>query len=914
MYESEKLATIKNHLSCPLCHQIFTSPCFLSGCGHTFCGLCLRQRFSWRNECPQCKASARPSDLTTSLALDAIVGAYLRFDARAACLQQSTSSAANVPNDIEESSINYSLSSVLEVPGDSDHDGKCSKELKEIDSAERTSSTAVTTDETHRGEDSDEDERVWASAKLPAHRKDDNLQVFSELIHRKKKRKTFSNGDIRVFAVDNRASTSSSSSTKKLLHTATATAIKCSEPSILRTVLHENMDGVSTTKEQCPERSYSFHKNTINLTHDATPESYDNQIGEYTNSGSSFQITGDRRYDTVTDVQIHDSAAQAYEREGTPLTKKENDGNSGYAGGVTDRQDNEVKNSAQNSRTLEDIGRGNDEKEDGILLVDRNVKKNQLSVNEKKVSTTAEIINLEHSVEEIENVPEAIEDSPPSDSPYNPADLTGSTVTNRNHEDIDGNSSKYDEMAAMSDGKECSIEGSQVSLVISVTDNRYDTHINYNDEYSKNYNKHRNEESMEINDKTSCSKSNMGFINDIDRSGINDGGINFYESDDDNNNESYDDNDTNANTNNDSHNNNNQKYDNEKSKYNDNHINTNNDGDKNDKNNDKSNLKNNDKINDKNNNKTNDKSMCSNSDTDDDNDSTQASNDSTYITFRPDAIHDNTASSNLSHSESAILLGLKSNDKSSSSSRRNDNNDDNNSSSSSSENNNSSSNHNNNSSCINNDHNNNSSSSSYSSSSSSSQIVDSHGHLINHHNPYTTTAFSNSTPSSSSIPTSRISSSSGPHSFNSVIPDPGPRSAPIHGLHGIPIKHNHSHSNNYDVKNKHNLDGRLDYLDGVLDSQVTAGTDDTSDECHTKNWTQNLDCSANGEDSCADMVDKVRVQIVCYYVCIFVFYCVLFCPSPLFFLPLHFPFVDFICISTSIFITTFHFSSLHFSP
>jgi Zinc finger, C3HC4 type (RING finger) len=928
VYESEKLAAIKNHLSCPLCHQIFTSPCFLSGCGHTFCGLCLRQRFSWRNECPQCKASARPSDLTTSLALNAIVSAYLRFDARAACLQQPTTSAANVPDDIEESSINYSLSSVVEVPGDSDHEGKCSEELKQIDSAERTSLTVVTTDEMQRGEDSDEDESVWASAKLPAHRKDDNLQVFSELIHRKKKRKTFSNGDIRVFAVDNRASASSSSSTKKSLHTAapTVTAIECSEPAILDNVLDENMDGVITTKEHCPERSYSSHKNTINLTHDAAPESYINQMGEYTSSGSSLQITEERKDDNVTDVQIHECAARAYEREETPLTNNENDSYSGYARGARDWQDSAIKYSAQKSIGLKDIDRGKDENKDGTLFASKNVAKNQLSAHEKKALSTAKNSNLEYSLEEQENVPEAIEDSPPSDSPYNPVDLTGSTGRNRNHEDIDGNSSKHYEMAAISDGKECSIEGSQVSLVISVTDNRNDTYESDNIDKNYNDNFHKKDESeyryIEKNDdgnRNSGSRSSIGFINDIYRSEINDDGINFYDSDDDNNNESYDDNDTNTNTNNNSHDNYNQKYDYGDSSCNDDHINTNNYDDKNDKNNDRSNLKNsdknnnnandvtNDEHNDKNNYKASDCKMCANSDTDADNDSTQASSNCSYTAIRPDALHENTASSHLSHTESAILLGLKSNDKSSSSSRRSDDNDDNN---------NSSSNYNNNSTdnSNNNDHNNNSSSSSYSSS-SSSQIADSHSHLINRHNPYTTT-ISNSTPSSSSISSSRISSSSGPHSFNStIIPDPGPRSSPIHGLHGRPIIRNNSYTNN-NVKNKHNLDGRLDYLDGVLDSQVTVGTDDTSDECHTKNWTQNLECSANGEDSCADMVDKVRVQIVCYYMCIFLFHCVMFCSSCLCFLSLHFPFVGFIftsafiCISTSIFIPIFSLISL----
>ena len=903
MYESEKLAAIKNHLSCPLCHQIFTSPCFLSGCGHTFCGLCLRQRFSWRNECPQCKASARPSDLTSSLALNAIVSAYLRFDARAACLQQPTSRAASVPDDIQESSINYSLSSAVEVPGDSDHEGKCSEELKEIDTAERTSLTAVTADEMQRGEDSDEDESVWASAKLPAHRKDDNLQVFSELIHRKK-RKTFSNGDIRVFAVDNRASASSSSSTKKPLHAAalTVTAIKCSEPSILETVLDENMDGIITTKEHCPERSYSSHKNTINLSHDATSYSSDSQIGEYPNSGSSLQITGDRKDHIMTDVQIHECAARACEREEIPLTNIENDSNSGIiTGGARDRQDNKSKYFAQKSRSFKDIERGKDEKEDDSLFAHQNVADNQSSVNKRKVSATAEIINLEYSEGEIENVPEAIENCPPSDSAYNPVDLTGSTGTNRNDEDIDGNNSKYDDSAAMSDGKECSIEGSQVSLVISVTDDRNDTYESDNIDNNYNDNFHKNDEKehfyIEKNgdgDRNSGSKSDIGLIYGIDRSEINDDGINFYDSDDDNNNESYDDNDTNSNTNNDSYNNDNQKYDYGDCNCNDDRINTNNNCDKNNQNNDKCNLM----TNDKNSDETNDKNMCNNSDTDadNDNDSTQASNDSTHTAIRPDALHDNTASSYLSHTEPAILLGLKSNDKyNSSSSRRSDHNDDDNgssssssSNSSSSDNNNGSSNYNNNSSCNsnNNDHNNNSSSSSYSSS-SSSQIVDSHSHLINRHNPYTTT-ISNSTPSSSSFSSSRISSSSGPHTLDStIIPDPGPRSTPIPGLHGITIKHNVSHTNYNDVKNKHNLDGRLDYLDGVLDSQVTVGTDDTSDECHTKNWTQNLECSANGEDSCADMVDKVRAQIV---LLLCVYNCVLFCSFFPFFLIISLPF------------------------
>jgi Zinc finger, C3HC4 type (RING finger) len=864
VYESEKLAAIKNHLSCPLCDQIFTSPCFLSGCGHTFCGLCLRQRFSWRNECPQCKASARPSDLTTSLALNAIVSAYLRFDARAACLQQPTSSAANVPDDIEESSINYSLSSVLEVPGDSDHDGKCSKELKEIDSAVRTSLTAVTTDEMQRGEDSDEDESVWASAKLPAHRKDDNLQVFSELIHRKKKRKTFSNGDIRVFAIDNRTTTSSSSSTKKSLHTAppTVTAIKSGQAAVLGTVLVENMDGVITTEEQSPERSSTSHKNTINLTHNATPDCTDSQIGKYTSSGSSLQITGERKDDTTRDVQIHDSAARAYEREQTPLTNKENDRNKVHSNGARDAQNSAIKYSALKSRTLEDIDRGKDEKEDGTLFANHNVEKNQSSVNERKVSTTVEIIDLEHSVENVENVPEAIEDSPPCDSPYNPVDLTGFTGKNRNHEYVNGNSSKYDEMAAVSDGKECSIEGSQVSLVISVTDNRNDTYDtndsdnidnNYNDNFHENdENEYSDIEKNEDGNRNSGSNSNIGFINDVNRSNLNDDGINFYDSDDDNNNEIYDDNDTNANTNNNGHNdNNNRNYDYENRNCNDNHINTNNHGDKIDQNNDRSYLKINGKINDKN--------MCNNSDTDadndNDNDSTPASNNSSYTTIRPDALHDKTASSYLSHTESAVLLRLKSDDKSSSSSNRKSNGDNNDYNDNSNNNNINSSSDNNN-------------GSSYS---SSSQIVDSYSHPINRHNPYSTTAFSNSTSSSSSIPTSIMSSSSDPHTLNStIIPDTGPRSAPIPGLLGIPIKHNDSHTN-YIGKNEHNLDGRLDYLDGVLDSQVTVGTDDTSDECHTKNWTQNLECSANGEDSCADMVDKVRVQIVCYYVCIFVF-------------------------------------------
>ena len=859
VYESEKVAAIKSHLSCPLCHQIFTSPCFLSGCGHTFCGLCLRQRFSWRNECPQCKASARPSDLTSSLALNDIVSAYLRFDARAACLQLPPSNTANIPDGIEESSINYSLSSVVEVPGDSDHEGKCSKELIETDSAERTSLTALITDKTHRGEESDEDESVWATAKLPAHRKDDILQVFSELTHRKKKRRTFSNGDIRVFADDNRASTSSSTSTMKPQCTATGpvTAIECSEAAISGTVHDENMDGMLTTKEQCPERSHSSHKNTAHLTHDSTPENYINQIGECSSSGSSLQINDERKDHSITDAQFLGSAARACDREQTQLTNEESNTNCVDSGGSRDWQDSAIKNSAQESITVKDIDMGKDGNKNGTLLFDQNVNENRLPDYEKKSSTT-EITNSErsvHSVEELENVLEAIEDGPPFDSPYSPVDLTGSMGANRNHEDVNGSSSKYDGKAAMSDGKECSIEGSQVSLVISVMDNRNDTFefdnidINYHDNINKN-------NKIEYNDseKIDKIKSNNCFIKDIDRGAVNDGGINFDDSDDDNNNESFDDNDANANTNDISHNSCNQKYDYGNSKCNDNHINSNNNGDNNDQNNDLSNLEN------------NDKNMCSNSDTDAENDSTQASNDSTYTTIRPDALHDNMALSYLSCTESAILLGLKSNDNSSSSRTKSNGDNNNNSCSSSCSN---YSNENSNSSSSNND---NFNSSSYSSS-SSSQIVDSHSHLINHRNPYTTTTtFSNSTPSSSSIPSSRINFSSDPHSFNStILPDLGPRSSHIHGLHGRPIKLCRTNCN-YDVKNQHNLDGRLDYLDSVLDSQVTVGTDDTSDECHTKNWTQNLDCSANGEDSCADIVDKVRVLIVCYDACSTVFY------------------------------------------
>ena len=811
-YESEKLAAIKSHLSCPLCHQIFVSPCFLSGCGHTFCGACLKQRFSWRNECPQCKASARPSDLTSSLALNAIVSAYLRFDARAAPLQLPLPIVKNVSEIMDESGVNYSSTSVIEIHEDSDHEGTCSVELEDPDQA-KASLAALTMDVIKEGDDCEEDESIWTSLKLPLLRESNGSKVFSELIHRKKKLKTFSNGDIRIFAVDSRALTSSSLGVKKPQsnHTATATAFESCSVVTTGTAVDKN-DGVITTKEQCSGPFYSHKTEAINLTQDTSPE-----CSEKSRSSALFTQTIEEH--NKTDTQILEGVGLLCKKERAPLEREQKKQNSVHVGAERKIQNNENMIPTQKIVPVEEFCMRKDQN------MDKPSSGNQhLSDHQNILSTSSRLRIAECSAEEAENVPKAVKNILPPDHQYYSVDLTGSTVSHNDNSDENVSVKK----------KDISHEGSELSLVISLDDNCENENTDY---FYSNYDHNCNEINVIKHHGSTNKKTNDNKVENKNREEKEDENI----------------------TENESRNNNfhstirGPPYDIIMSKINDGCVHddyTDNNDDDNDNETDeyqKLCVNADDKCsnefysnNDDDNYNNNSSSSSSRSV---DNDNTNASDEDNNPLLRSERAPPNIAgagacvgasSMHQSHLNSSSMLIARSNDNCSS----------------------------------------NNSSSSSKSSSSSSDVQGYRGRdRGSYHSPNTNTSTiitinSNSTPSSSSSSSSRYSSSSGPHhhpNASASIPDPDPRSDLLRSKYGRPIDSSYTDYNPEDKSN--NLDGRLDTLDGVQDSQVTYTTDDSyNDECHTINWTQNPDCSANGENSCADMVDKVRYQTLYYRV------------------------------------------------
>ena len=794
-YESEKLAAIKSHLSCPLCHQIFLSPCFLSGCGHTFCGACLKQRFSWRNECPQCKVSARPSDLTSSLALNAIVSAYLRFDARAASLQFPLPIVENASEIMDEGGINYSSTSVIEIHEDSDDEGTCTVELEDPDQA-KAPLAALTIDVIKEDEDSDEDESIWTRTKLPVLRESNGSKAFSELIHRKKKLKTFSNGDIRIFAVDSQALTSSSLSVKKPQsnHRATATAYESCSVVTIGTAVDKN-DGVITTKEQCPGPFYSHNTEAINLTQDTLLECYEKSR----NSASFIQTIV---VHNKTDTQILEGVGLVNKKERSPPVRAQKKDNFVHIASERKIESDKNTNPAEKIVPVKDI----------FMRKDQNMDKpspgNQhLSDHQNNLSTSSRVCMSECSAEEAEKIPKAVKNILPHDHQYYPVSITGSTgsTVSNNNSDV-----------SMSLKKQyISHEGSEVSLVISLDDNCQNENTDYFDSNYENKgneinviknhgsniekingnkleNEYENEnKSGNIND--NCHSTIRGSPNDIVKSKIN-----YACVDDDCNDDNDDD------------------KGNEIDKYKKLCVNAE------DKGSNEFYCKNDD---------NNHSNSSSNSFVD--NDGTDARNDDNNPIQRLDHAPPNSAgasagacigapSKHPSHTNSPSMLLARSNDN-----------------------------------C-----NSNSSSNGSSSSSSSSDVQGYRGRgRDSYHSPNTTTTItinSNSTPSSTSSSSSRYSSSSGPHHPNAsaLIPDPDPRSGLLPSEHGRPIDSSYT---NLNPKNESNN------FDGVQDSQFNYTTDDSyNDDCHTKNWTQNPDSSANGENSCADMVDKARYKMLNY--------------------------------------------------
>ncbi|KAJ1769787.1 E3 ubiquitin-protein ligase rad18 [Coemansia sp. RSA 1843] len=70
------LREIDQLLRCPICKEYFETAMVTSGCGHTFCSLCVRRCLTQETKCPSCRVVLTESDLRPSRIVDSLMRAF----------------------------------------------------------------------------------------------------------------------------------------------------------------------------------------------------------------------------------------------------------------------------------------------------------------------------------------------------------------------------------------------------------------------------------------------------------------------------------------------------------------------------------------------------------------------------------------------------------------------------------------------------------------------------------------------------------------------------------------------------------------------------------------------------------------------------------------------------------------------
>jgi Zinc finger, C3HC4 type (RING finger) len=198
-FEVGKLADVENHLKCPLCHNTFSSPRILIGCGHTFCLSCLEIRFSWRNECPICKCSARTTDVVSSLALDAIVSAYRRFSCRTKNAQVVQGAPVDIARRVNRDDVNLPEAVDISRCRDSHFN-------PDMTTKSEKATTKVAQKEKLEEKGTDCEEELWNNVEVPLHRRSSarsSVDTFECVV---RKPRSYRPVDIRTFTIDVRSS------------------------------------------------------------------------------------------------------------------------------------------------------------------------------------------------------------------------------------------------------------------------------------------------------------------------------------------------------------------------------------------------------------------------------------------------------------------------------------------------------------------------------------------------------------------------------------------------------------------------------------------------------------------------------------------------------------------------------------
>ncbi|KAJ1800424.1 E3 ubiquitin-protein ligase rad18 [Coemansia sp. RSA 2399] len=71
-----QLREIDQLLRCPVCKEYFETAMVTSGCGHTFCSLCVRRCLTQETKCPACRAPLTEGDLRPNRLVDSLMKSF----------------------------------------------------------------------------------------------------------------------------------------------------------------------------------------------------------------------------------------------------------------------------------------------------------------------------------------------------------------------------------------------------------------------------------------------------------------------------------------------------------------------------------------------------------------------------------------------------------------------------------------------------------------------------------------------------------------------------------------------------------------------------------------------------------------------------------------------------------------------